>query len=189
MNMELLPLMKRKMRSGLIRLSELPALNRNIPTLAELHQDPASTVPKESLPALPEKVCHYETIFIRDDGSILPCCNTWPEDQLIIGHIKDDNLVEKLRDFDQPCDICGACRLKKAEKEDKLRFRHVIVETSKFCHVNCAMCGHFSPYHTHLGKYNKEDFSYYYDRFLDMCPPQILSVLGGETLVHKHGLN
>jgi MoaA/NifB/PqqE/SkfB family radical SAM enzyme len=185
--MNLVPLLKRKFRSGLIRLIELPALNHNIPSLADIGKEQTNIMspPPQMLPGKP---CHYETIFIRDDGSILPCCNTWPEDRLVIGNIKDDNLLEKLYKFDQECDICGTYRLKKADKEDKIHFRHVIVETSKFCHVNCAMCGHFSPYHTRTGRYNKEDLSYYYDRFLDICPPQILSVLGGETLVQEHGL-
>jgi len=186
--MNIFPLLKRKFRSGLIRMSELPALNSNIPSIAELRQNQIHDKPKKPVILLPELVCHYETIFIRDDGSILPCCNTWPQDHLVIGNIKDDNIVEKLREFDGECDICGAYRLKKAGKEDEIAFRHVIVETSKFCHVNCAMCGHFSPHHTRFGKYNREDLSYYYDRFLDICPPKILSVLGGETLVQKHGL-
>lgn len=186
--MNTLLLMKRKFRSGLIRLSELPALNSNIPSPADLHKAQIITAPAHELPVLPESVCHYETIFIRDDGSILPCCNTWPEDRLIIGNIRDDNILEKLRHFDQPCDICGKCRLKQADSQDAINFRHVIVETSKFCNINCAMCGHFSPYHTRSGRYNKEDLAYYYDRFLDLCPPKILSVLGGETLAQKHGL-
>lgn len=186
--MDTLLLMKRKLRSVLIRLSELPSLNRNLPSPADLHQAPVARAPENEVPVLPESVCHYETIFIRDDGSILPCCNTWPEDRLIIGNIRDDDIIGKLRDFDQQCDICGKCRLKKAGNQDVINFRHVIVETSKFCNVNCAMCGHFSPYHTRTGSYNKEDLAYYYDRFLDLCPPKILSVLGGETLAQKHGL-
>ncbi|SHO53576.1 hypothetical protein SAMN02745220_05210 [Desulfopila aestuarii DSM 18488] len=186
-------LIKRKIRSGLIRMSELPVLNKDIPSLAELHQAQLQKMQDDlelenPIQSLPKLACHYETIFIRDDGSILPCCNTWPEDRLVIGNIKDDNILAKLRDFDQQCNICGTCQLRKANQEDNINFRHIIVETSKYCNVNCAMCGHFSPYHTRTGQYNKEDLSYYYDRFLDLCPPKILSVLGGETLVQEHGL-
>lgn len=129
------------------------------------------------------RVCHYEQLFVRHNGDLFPCCDTWGRPDLRIGHLDDPDLIERIRRLRLHCNLCGAYTLRAAEQDEPVRVVGINVETSLTCQGQCAMCSVEAP--AWRGKYE------YYDaivRLVAQLQPTQLWVQGGEVLVQRQTL-
>lgn len=128
------------------------------------------------------RVCHFYELFITHKGEIFPCCMIWGSRDMKIGHIRDDNLIESLRNFYHPCS-CARFELRKGLAEEKIAVDYISIEVSLLCQGKCAMCAVNAP--SWHGEYD------YYDSLTqiinEFSPRQIL-VQGGEVLIQKETL-
>lgn len=61
-----------------------------------------------------ERPCHYRELFVASNGEVYPCCLTWNNPALRIGHITDPDLEKRLLAFDGLC-RCSSFTLRKGE--------------------------------------------------------------------------
>lgn len=126
-----------------------------------------------------ERPCHYRELFVASNGDVYPCCLTWNNPALRIGHITDPDLEERLLSFDGSC-RCSGFTLRKGKPSDERAYK-LNVETGLACNGRCAMCCVDAP--SSHGPY------LYYgelDRLIETLPAiNHLVVQGGEVLIQK----
>ena len=129
-----------------------------------------------------KRPCHYHQLFIRSNGDILPCCLIWMREDMIIGHVTDFNIIEKLKNFNAEC-ICPEYHFIKANENDKINISSINLELSLACQAKCVMCCVDSP--SFRGVYN-----YYKDleNIINLLKPKHILVQGGEVLVQKKSI-
>ena len=127
--------------------------------------------------------CHYHQLFIKTTGEVFPCCLVHSRPEMVIGHISDDNLVEKMKRFNAKC-RCSQFAFRKANPEEILDVRSLNLELSLACQATCIMCCVDAP-----------SFKGTYDAYNDLekiichlTPAEIL-VQGGEVLVQKRSID
>jgi pyruvate-formate lyase-activating enzyme len=129
------------------------------------------------------RVCHYEHLFVSHSGDLFPCCDTWNQPALRIGHLDEPDLMEKIRRFKVPCTLCGAYTLRAGKQDEPARVTDINIETSLTCQAQCAMCCVEAP--DWRGNYE------YYDalmRLVGQLRPASLLVQGGEVLIQRRTL-
>jgi MoaA/NifB/PqqE/SkfB family radical SAM enzyme len=126
-----------------------------------------------------ERPCHYRELFVASNGDVYPCCLTWNNPALRIGHITDPDLEERLLSFDGSC-RCSGFTLRKGKPSDERAYK-LNVETGLACNGRCAMCCVDAP--SSHGPY------LYYgelDRLIETLPAiNHMVVQGGEVLIQK----
>lgn len=126
--------------------------------------------------------CHYNYLFIQNNGSVFPCCEIWSRPDMKIGHITDPDLFDKIDSFYHPC-TCDRFSLRKGTAEDKKKYSLLNIEMSLACQAKCAMCCVDAPG-------SPDNYSYYDEltKLVDYCKPDELMVQGGEILVQKKSI-
>ncbi|HNU90818.1 MAG TPA: radical SAM protein [Spirochaetota bacterium] len=126
-----------------------------------------------------ERPCHYRELFVTSGGSVYPCCLTWNNPALCIGHITDPDLEARILSFDGSC-RCSSFRLRKGRLSDEREYK-LNAETGLACNGRCAMCCVDAP--SSAAPYIHYDEL---DRLVDTLPAiNHLMVQGGEVLVQK----
>ncbi|OGV55852.1 MAG: hypothetical protein A2017_07570 [Lentisphaerae bacterium GWF2_44_16] len=127
------------------------------------------------------RICNYNEIFIKADGTVYPCCRLWFRDEYKIGHVTDADIAEKILSFYKPCK-CELFVFRKPLPEEKYDFKRFNIETSMFCQAKCAMCCTKSPDYS-----GRADSPYleYWIKLIDRLKPRSLTLQGGEVLVQK----
>lgn len=123
--------------------------------------------------------CHLHELFINHEGNIYPCCITWGRPDMLIGHLADINIEEKILKYNQRCS-CEQYHLRKANKNEPINIGLLNIEFSLACQGQCAMCCVDAP--SWKGKYD------YYDALtaiFNLLSPRQLVVQGGEVLIQK----
>ncbi len=85
-----------------------------------------------------ERPCHYRELFVASNGDVYPCCLTWNNPSLRIGHIGDTDLEDRILSFDGTCH-CSSFILRKGGPSDTREYK-LNVETGLACNGRCAMC-------------------------------------------------
>ncbi len=126
-----------------------------------------------------ERPCHYRELFVASGGDVYPCCLTWNNPALRIGHITDSDLEARILAFDGSC-RCASFTLRKGGHADARDYK-LNVETGLACNGRCAMCCVDAPS-------SREDYAYYadLDRLIAGLPSiHHMVVQGGEVLIQK----
>jgi len=131
---------------------------------------------------VPEKVCHYHELFVRSDGSIYPCCSVWGRQDMMIGHLNDDDLKQRMVEFHSIC-YCESYKLIKARNNEQQEYDIITLELSLECQGSCAMCCARAP--EWKGKYNLYDSL---DLLLKTHTPKKIIFQGGEVLIQKKSM-
>lgn len=84
--------------------------------------------------------CHYKQLFIKSNGEVYPCCRVWSRKELMIGHVTDVNLFEKILKFDPPQCTCKRYTLIKSTDHEVPQYFNLNIEFSLACQAKCAMC-------------------------------------------------
>jgi MoaA/NifB/PqqE/SkfB family radical SAM enzyme len=121
-----------------------------------------------------------EHLFISHEGDLYPCCTTGMSSYHRIGHIADEDIDDKLRDYRRAC-TCVRARLRPAAAGERITYLNI--ETSLACNATCAMCSVHAP--DWDGGY---DLYPHLDAFIDRHRPGEILVQGGEVLVQKRTL-
>ncbi|MBF0459046.1 MAG: hypothetical protein HQK99_14245 [Nitrospirae bacterium] len=126
--------------------------------------------------------CHFHEMFIHSDGHIHPCCVTLRDD-LIIGHINDVDIIEKIDAFHARCS-CDSFTLRRASRDDKKRYFFINIEMSLLCNAKCAQCSVDAPsWHAKYDLYSS------LTRIIEQLRPMTIAVQGGELLIQKKSLD
>jgi MoaA/NifB/PqqE/SkfB family radical SAM enzyme len=126
-----------------------------------------------------ERPCHYRELFVASNGEVYPCCLTWNNPALRIGHITDPDLEQRLLSFDGSC-RCSGFTLRKGKPSDEREYK-LNVETGLACNGRCAMCCVNAPS-------SHSPYLYYgeLDRLIETLPAiNHMVVQGGEVLIQK----
>lgn len=132
---------------------------------------------------VPERACHYHELFVRNDGFIYPCCLVWGRKDMIIGHLNDDDLKQRIIEFHSICH-CESYKLIKARKHEQQKYDIINLELSLECQGSCAMCCVHAPEWT--GEYNLYDSL---DLLLKTYTPKKIIFQGGEVLIQKKSID
>lgn len=133
---------------------------------------------KEILP------CHYNELFVNSKGDVFPCCKVWSRDDLRIGNVTDEKILDKVRSFDPHYCSCDPFVLRKARRDDEPAYKRLNLELSLLCQATCAMCCVGSP-----GWRGEYDLYADLRKLVAACQPSIeLLVQGGEVLVQKESI-
>lgn len=125
--------------------------------------------------------CHFHEMFIHSDGYIHPCCVTLRDD-LIIGHINDVDIIEKINNFHAMCS-CDSFILRRASRDDKKSYFFINVEMSLLCNAKCAQCSVDAP-----SWHSKYDLYSSLTKIIEQFRPMTIAVQGGELLIQKKSL-
>ncbi|OHD15973.1 MAG: hypothetical protein A2086_11115 [Spirochaetes bacterium GWD1_27_9] len=133
-------------------------------------------------PNLQKRLCHYNHLFINHDGDIFPCCLKWMDKNMKVANLKDDNLIDDIKNFYHPC-TCEKFELQKPTKDDKITIFDFNLEMSLLCQAHCSMCCVDAPsYNANYDYYDKLTF------LIEQFHPKEITVQGGEILVQKKSL-
>lgn len=133
----------------------------------------------------PPRPCHYSELFIKSDGNIYPCCRVWGRKEMMIGHIRDKDIYQKILHFDPPSCSCKKYAIRKVTKEDTFNCDLLNIELSLACQAKCTMCSVNAPDWT--GKYDYyKDIEYLLNR---IGIPSYIAVQGGEILIQHKSLD
>lgn len=94
---------------------------------------------RRSSSTAPQRPCHYQELFVKSNGDVFPCCLTWNRKSMVIGHITDFDLTEKIMTFSRICS-CERYRLRKADVKDRQNYSILNLGLSLACQANCIMC-------------------------------------------------
>lgn len=84
--------------------------------------------------------CHFKQLYVRSNGEVYPCCRVWPRKEMMIGHITDDNLIDKIMNYDPANCSCKKYIIRKSNKNDAMKYFNINLELSLACQAKCAMC-------------------------------------------------
>lgn len=133
-----------------------------------------------------DRACHKEVLFIREDGNIYPCCAVWGIERYKIGHVSDQDLLEKIEAFDVDCK-CDNFRLIKGDfKAGEKSYTSFNIELSYKCQAKCPMCCVKSP---DIGNDYQFDNYDHIERLIKKLKPKYISLQGGEILIQPASLN
>lgn len=130
----------------------------------------------------PKRICHFHELFVRSNGDVFPCCQTWERQSMRIGHVGDADIAEKISRFSGFCS-CDRFRLKRGGRGDERKYSLLNIELSLLCQGQCAMCGVNSP-----GWQGEYDLYRQLDALVDVTQPAEILVQGGEVLVQKRSV-
>lgn len=130
------------------------------------------------------RVCHYNELFVQNNGDVYPCCLVWNRKNMRIGHICDDDLLNKIDRFKGDC-FCERYKLISGNGENK-KYDMINIELSYKCQSKCAMCCVNAP--DYNGKYDLKLFDALQNLITLLCPKEIL-VQGGEILIQPDSLS
>lgn len=129
--------------------------------------------------------CHFQQLFINSDGNVFPCCLVWGRPELMIGHIKDKDIEDKIMHFSGgSCECLSfSSRLRRANSDDIPQYSVFNIEVGLTCQAICAMCCVHAPEWTAQGK----SYTYYdsVERLIERYRPAKILVQGGEVLIQK----
>lgn len=126
--------------------------------------------------------CHYYGLFVRNDGSVFPCCQTRNVESLQIGHIEDPEMFPRIKSFGKRCS-CDGFNLRRAQPDEKQGYQLLNIEVSLTCQAACTMCCVDAPsWRGHYDHYKS------LTKLIEQTKPKILLVQGGEVLVQNKTL-
>lgn len=130
-----------------------------------------------------DRPCHRKGLFVRSNGEIYPCCEVWSRKNLKIGHITDEDILDKIENYDKSCS-CYNYNLIPGTKQDN-SCEQLNIELSYKCQASCAMCCVDAP--SFKGKY---DDNYYVliRKLIDHLLPKEILIQGGEILVQPKSI-
>lgn len=127
--------------------------------------------------------CHYYNLFINSKGDIYPCCQIWDNEKMKIGSVYDENLLDKIRQFDLGQCSCNLFEYKRPEPSDTVGIKAVNIELSLLCQAQCAMCCVDAPdWHGEYHLYKQLTMA------VSQLQPDEIRVQGGEVLVQPESL-
>lgn len=129
------------------------------------------------------RLCHCDSLFVREDGFLLPCCRIRASEKLIIGHLSDVDLYEEIKNYDDICS-CQRYKLRKIGADEKLSVNYINIEFSLLCQAQCAMCCVEAPGNGNPYKYFDE-----LRKLINDLNPKGLIVQGGEILIQEDTMN
>lgn len=131
-----------------------------------------------------KRPCHYKELFIQSSGDVYPCCRVWGRKDLLIGHITDQDLLNKIKNFNPRYCFCNKFSIRRSNASDIFKTNSLNLELSLACQAKCAMCCVNAP--SFHGSYN------YYDLIekliQDIGTVNNIVFQGGEILVQKKSL-
>jgi radical SAM protein with 4Fe4S-binding SPASM domain len=65
----------------------------------------------------PERVCHFNELFINHNGDVFPCCSTWERQKMKIGNLKELDLLNRINEFNARCH-CERYEFRKMNSEN-----------------------------------------------------------------------
>lgn len=129
---------------------------------------------------LKEKFCLEADLVIRHTGDVYPCCRVWTNPHYRIGHIKDTDIMEKIRAYDGPCK-CGLFSLKNTHEPNMVP-KVLNIETSMLCQGACACCAAHAPWKTDVRPY---EYFQELGNFIVKNGIKSILVQGGEVFVQE----
>jgi pyruvate-formate lyase-activating enzyme len=115
-------------------------------------------------------------MFIRHDGYIFPCCRVWCNEKFKIGHISENNIIEKIYKYNIECSCTGYIFNNKNISNNI----GINIEFPMTCNGKCAMCCVHAPFkQKHNNKYDYNAL----DKIVYRLKPSTIAVQGGEVLV------
>lgn len=127
--------------------------------------------------------CHYNSLFVNTVGEIYPCCATWNRKDMMIGHLDDNDLLEKIINFDAPNCECANRVIRPGREDDILNVNVMNLEMSLACQAQCAMCCVNAPEWN--GSY---DYYTQLKKLIEDIKPKEILVQGGEILIQKDAM-
>lgn len=126
--------------------------------------------------------CHFTRLFVTHRGDVFPCCLTWGSAEMKIGSIRDDDLLEKIKNFSQDCH-CHNFDLRKGHCGETIDIEEINIELSLECQGQCALCCVNSP--EWVGSFDLYDPLM---RLVALLKPRRILVQGGEVLIQEKSL-
>lgn len=122
--------------------------------------------------------CQLDSMFIRHDGFIFPCCRVWGNEKFVIGHISDKNIINKIYNYDIKCSCTGYIFSKNINSKDNEV--GINIEFPMTCNGKCAMCCVNAPFQQNIN--HNYDYDALYN-LVNLLQPHNIAVQGGEVLV------
>lgn len=135
---------------------------------------------KSTLTKQIDRVCHYNKLFIGNNGDIYPCCLR--QEHTRIGNVSADNICELIEKHAVLCQ-CALFKSHAPTPDDEINVRILNVELSLLCQAKCAMC--FADAPSWRGTYDLYDKI---ENIINKFNPNTIIVQGGEILIQKESL-
>lgn len=106
-------------------------------------------------------------------------------DEMIIGHLTDPNIIEKIHSYDVDC-TCVGYTFRPIQSDDEKRVSSVNIEFPMTCNGSCAMCCVGAPFK------QAEKIDYPYDELKELLvtlKPDLIASQGGEVLVQPKSID
>lgn len=127
-----------------------------------------------------DRVCHYNKLFIENNGDIYPCCIRMRHTK--IGNVVDENICETIEKHSVGCE-CALFKSHAPTEKDEINIRILNIELSLLCQAKCLMC--FADAPSWRGTYNLYDKI---ENIIDTYRPETIIVQGGEVLIQKESI-
>ncbi len=128
--------------------------------------------------------CHFDSLFIKHNGDVFPCCAVWGNPRWRIGSLHDKEIIQKIINFDGDGCRCFWKANRRAYEGELPLIKHLHLELSLKCQAKCAMCCVNAP--DWNGDY---DFYEELTALVDLLRPKYISVQGGEILVQPRSIS
>ncbi|MGN1125200.1 MAG: radical SAM protein [Candidatus Gastranaerophilaceae bacterium] len=123
------------------------------------------------------RVCHFNKLKIKQDGTIYPCCVAPAYTN--IGNVFDEDIIEKIENAEVICE-CQMYKSIKQTPEDKINLNYIHYETSNACQASCVCCPQnkepMQNEHALLERINM---------LIEHYKPKNITAIGGELLIQN----